>query len=127
MTHFVAYGPLPETLDDSNELVSIAHFMCFLFYRDHQVIWAPWDLQEPQACPDLQLHLVVCLLVHLSASILVSRLVPHNVATAERRDLTSWNRNNKSGNDSSYFYTSGSTSDSSFYHTAERIIISDSP
>ena len=96
-----------------------------LYFRDHPVIWAQWVPLEIRDCPDPRLLLVACPLAHRSVSTLVSRLVRHSAVTDARRDLTSWNKNNDNINNCSYFYTPVPTSDTSFYHTAERIIFSD--
>jgi len=93
--------------------------------KDHPVISALWVPPEILDCPDPRLLLVACPPAHRFASTLVSRLVHPNAVTDARRDLTSWNKNNDNINYCSYFYTPVPTSDTSFYHTAERIVFSD--
>lgn len=102
-----------------------ANMFSFPSFRDHPVISALWVLLETPDCPDPRLLQVACPRAHPSASTLASRLVHHSAVMAARRDLTSWNKNNDNINNYSYFYTPVPTSDSSFYHTAERIILSD--
>ena len=102
-----------------------ANIFVFFYFRDHPVISALWVPPEILDCPDPRLLLVACPPAHQSASTLVSRLVHPNAVTDARRDLTSWNKNNDNINYCSYFYTPVPTSDTSFYHTAERIVFSD--
>lgn len=85
-------------------------------------LWVPLEILD---CPDPQLLQVACPPAHRSVSTLVSRLVHHNAVTDARKDLTSWIRNNDNIDYYSYFYTPVPTSDTSFYHTAERLVFSD--